>query len=190
MEGQDGQAAGDRRRDRLNSTAHRVGIAVLAHRELPVAESIRAVMALAYAQEAQLLQIADFPPLARTAADIAADDDLYIGARMGVEIGGQIVGVLSFGPDPEAEQWCINTLVVHPAAQGQGTGRRLVEAALLHLGGTPCAVVTAAANAPALALYQTLGFRPYRHGVVGPDDLAMVKLRRGAQPAKATPSSG
>ncbi len=143
-------------------------------------------MALAYAQEAQLLQIADFPPLARTAADIAADGDLYLGAR----VGGEIVGVLSLGPDPEAQQRCINTLVVHPGAQRQGTGRRLVEAALAHLPGTPCAVVTAAANAPALALYRAMGFRPYRYGVVGVDDLPMVKLRRDAQPAATSAASG
>jgi hypothetical protein len=42
------------------------------------------------------------------------------------------------------------------------------------------AVSTAAGNTPALALYQALGFVPYRYGVVDPEALPLVKLRRAA----------
>jgi hypothetical protein len=46
--------------------------------------------------------------------------------------------------------------------------------------GMAFAVSTAAGNTPALALYQALGFVPYRYGVVDPEALPLVKLRRAA----------
>jgi ribosomal protein S18 acetylase RimI-like enzyme len=171
-------------------------IEALAHRERPVAERIRAVLALAAAQEAQLLAGADSLPLpvpslpsylalvARAVDEIAADSDFYLGA---IE-GDDLVGVLSVGPDEEADQLCITVLVVQPAAQRQGIGRRLVLAALARLPGATFTVATTAGNAPALALYRSLGFVPYRHGVIGPNSVPLVKLRRSAQ-AAATPAS-
>jgi ribosomal protein S18 acetylase RimI-like enzyme len=164
-------------------------IEALAHRERPVAERIQAVMALAAAQEAQLLAGADSLPLltpsvpaylaliTRAVDEIAADSDVYLGA---VE-GDGLVGVLSVGPDDEELQLCITVLVVHPAAQRQGIGRRLVQAALDRLPGATFSVATTAGNAPALALYRALGFVAYRHGVIGPNSLPLVKLRRSAQ---------
>jgi ribosomal protein S18 acetylase RimI-like enzyme len=175
-------------------------IEALAHRERPVAERIQAVMALAAAQEAQLLAGADSPPMlcnslapslasylaltARAVDEIAADSDFYLGA---VE-GDALVGVLSVGPDDEAQQLCITVLVVHPAAQRRGIARRLVQAALDRLPGATFSVATTAGNAPALALYQALGFVAYRRGVIGPDNLPLVKLQRSAQ-ATASPLS-
>ena len=41
-------------------------------------------------------------------------------------------------------------------------------------------VSAAADNAAALALYRGLGFVAYREGTLGPDRLAMLKLRRDA----------
>ncbi len=178
----------------------------LAHRERPVAERIQAVMALAAAQEAQLLAGADSLPLlacssarslppslpsylaliARAVDEIAADSDFYLGAFE----GDTLVGVLSVGPDDEAQQLCITVLAVQPAAQRQGIGRRLVQAALDRLPGATFSVATTAGNAPALALYRALGFVPYRHGVIGLNSLPLVKLRRGAQTAASPASVG
>lgn len=177
-------------------------IEALAHRERPVAERIQAVIARAAAQEAQLLAAADsLPLLAHTLAPslvsylaltaqavdaIAADSDCYLGA---VE-GDALVGVLSVGPDDEAQQLCITLLVVQPAAQRQGIGRRLVQAALARLPGATFSVATTAGNAPALALYQALGFVAYRRGVIGPNSLPVLKLRRCAQAALPTSAAG
>ncbi len=181
-------------------------IEALAHRERPVAERIQAVIARAAAQEAQLLAAADsLPLLAHTLAHtlapslvsylaltaqavdaIAADSDCYLGA---VE-GDALVGVLSVGPDDEAQQLCITLLVVQPAAQRQGIGRRLVQAALARLPGATFSVATTAGNAPALALYQALGFVAYRRGVIGPNSLPVLKLRRCAQAALPTSAAG
>jgi len=151
-------------------------VSPIAHREPSVAVRIHAIMALAYLQEARLLQIKDFPPLERTAEDIEASEDFYLGAFLDREI----VGVLSVGRDDDPEQLCISALVVHPAMQRLGVGRQLVQHALARVPGATFSVATAAQNAPALALYRGLGFVPYRHGVVGPDRLRLVKLRRAA----------
>jgi ribosomal protein S18 acetylase RimI-like enzyme len=175
-------------------------IETLAHHDRPVAQRIQAVMALAAAQEAQLLEGADSLPIladtpdlslapylaliARAVDEIATDSDFYLGA---VE-GDDLVGVLSVGPDDEAQQLCITVLVVQPAAQRRGIARRLVQAALDRLPGTAFSVATTAGNTPALALYQSLGFMAYRHGVIGPNRLPLVKLRRGAQ-ATGSPAS-
>jgi ribosomal protein S18 acetylase RimI-like enzyme len=179
-------AAGFERCSGLNTAACRVGIEVLAHRERWVAARIELVIALARAQEAQLLQVADFPQPARTASDIATDGDFYLGALR----DSDLVGVLSVGPDDEARQLRIQVLAVHPAAQRQGIGRLLVQSALNRLPGAAFAVATPAGNAPALALYQGLGFVPYRSGVIGPNDLPLVKLRRSPQPRATAASKG
>ncbi len=133
-------------------------------------------MALAYAQEAGLLQIEDFPPLAKTVDDIRASEDFHLGAWA----GEQLAGVISIGPDDEPAQLCITALVVLPDRQRAGLGRALLQEALARGQGMAFAVSTAAGNTPALALYQALGFVPYRYGVVGPKALPLVKLRRAA----------
>ena len=149
-------------------------IARLDHRRAEVARRIHAVLMLAYAQEAALLQVRHFAPLARTVADIQAQADLYLGA---VERGA-LIGALSFAPDDEPGQFIVNALVVHPAHQRRGIGRALLLEALRLGDGHTFAVSTAAANAPALALYGGLGFVAYRRGSIGPEALALVKLRR------------
>jgi ribosomal-protein-alanine N-acetyltransferase len=57
----------------------------------------------------------------------------------------------------------ILTLAVKPAARGQGLGRVLVSAAATHahgLGASDMFLEAGSANAPALALYGRLGFKP------------------------------
>jgi ribosomal protein S18 acetylase RimI-like enzyme len=139
-----------------------------------IAAEIHTVMALAYAQEALLLGMRDFPPLSATITDIQARKDFMLGAR----IDGELLGVVCVAPDDEAQQLCITSLVVHPKAQRQGLARLLMQTALARVEGVVFSVATAAKNAPALALYASLGFDVYRHGVIGPEQLALVKLRR------------
>jgi ribosomal protein S18 acetylase RimI-like enzyme len=153
---------------------NRTQIAALAHTTAAVAAEIHAVMALAYAQEAQLLQVRDFPPLAQSVADVQARQEFVIGAR----IDDELLGVVCVGPDDELQQLCITALVVHPKAQRQGIARQLLLAVFARGPGTVFAVATAADNAPALALYAQLGFVVYRQGAIGPEQLALVKLRR------------
>lgn len=146
----------------------------LDHRDAAVAQQIHAVLLPAYRQEAALLQAEDFPPLRRSSADLQASEDVFIGAWS----GSTLCGALGVAADDEPGQWCITLLVVDPARQRRGIARALVQAALDHAPATAFAVATGAFNAPALALYRSLGFEVYRRGSLGPQALPMVKLRR------------
>jgi len=162
-----------------------VRVEPLRHQDPAVAEQIHAVLLPAYAQEGRLLGAQHFPPMQRTAADIANGREFFLGAWL----GKQLVGALSVGADDEPEQICIQTLVVHPDHQRQGVARALMHEVLSRSEGLVLAVATGAANLPALALYRGFGFSIYRHGVVGEDDLALVKLRRPASPAVPAPAA-
>ena len=146
----------------------------LDHRQHALAWQVHAIMQLAYAQEAALLQVQHFAPLKTTVEHLQRSADFHLGAWR----GDALLGVLSVGPDDERDQLCIGMLVVHPAAQRQGVARALLQDALQRGAGMVFTVATGAANAPALALYGELGFVAYRRGVMGPEQLALVKLRR------------
>ena len=151
---------------------------ILPHRQLKVATQIHAVLMLAYAQEAELLKVQNFPPLQQSAADIQASDEFFLGSFNDQEL----IGVVSVRPDDEPGQINIASLVVNPAHQRCGVARALLTNALQRAAGTPFSVSTAAQNAPALALYQQFGFEAYRWGTLGNEGLALVKLRRAPQP--------
>jgi ribosomal protein S18 acetylase RimI-like enzyme len=146
----------------------------LRHQDPAVAAQIHAVLLPAYTQEGQLLGVQHFPPMQRTAADIAGSREFFIGAWL----DGALAGAVSIGADDEPDQICITTLVVHPRCQRKGVARALMHEVLRRADGLVLAVATGAANAPALALYRSFGFVVYRHGVLGEDKLALVKLRR------------
>ena len=160
--------------DQPKPAALQIAVQTLDHRERLVAAEIHAVMSLAYVQEAALLGVQHFAPLQRTVQDIQAGAEFYLG----VVQDRQLLGLLSVGADDERDQLLICTLVVHPRAQRQGIGRALVRDALRRGEGMVFAVSTGADNGPALALYRAQGFVAYRRGVMGPDAVAVVKLRR------------
>jgi ribosomal protein S18 acetylase RimI-like enzyme len=149
-------------------------VEILSHRQPAVAAQIHAVLMLAYAQEAALLGIKNFPPLEQTARDIEASDEFFLGCFNDQELHG----VVSVRPDDEPGQINIASLVVHPAHQRRGVARVLLTSALQRAAGAVFSVSTAAKNAPALALYQQFGFEAYRWGTIGDEGLALVKLRR------------
>ncbi len=151
-----------------------IAIEVLPHKTLATAQQIHAVMMVAYAQEAALLKVKHFVPLARAVSEVQASSDFFFGAFVDAEL----VGAIGIGPDDEPHQLCINSLVVHPKAQRQGIGRLLVAAALQRGAGAVFAVATAGLNLPALSLYREFGFVEYRRGEIGPERVALVKLRR------------
>jgi ribosomal protein S18 acetylase RimI-like enzyme len=143
------------------------------------ARRFHAVWAAAAAQEAALLQA----PLPSTVPG-AASTALLLGALD----GDDLLGALALTPGDEAGQINITTLVVLPALQRQGIGRALLTEALRLAdarAGTGVTVVTAAANAPALALYRGCGFVEHRRGVMasaaGGEGLLMVQMRRPAR---------
>ncbi len=164
-------------------------IARLDHRNPATALRIHAVLMRAYAQEAALLQVRHFAPLARSVQDVQEDGDCYLGALAPGDGAETLLGALAFAPDDEPGQFIVNSLVVHPDHQRRGIARALLLEALRLGGGHAFAVATATANAPALALYRSFGFAVYRQGSIGPEALALVKLRRPAVTPTTTPST-
>lgn len=103
-----------------------VRIESLAHRGLDVAARIHAVQMAAYAQEAELLGVADFPPLRRMPHDIQAAEERFIGAF----IEAMMVGSLSIESTARPEEVNVASLVVAPEYQRKGIGRLLLPNAL------------------------------------------------------------
>lgn len=138
---------------------------------------MQAIFALAYAQEAAEIGAAlTDSPYGRSLDEIMNGAELYFGAHD----QGELVGVLTVGPDTEAGQVAISALVVSPDHQRQGVGRALVRQALDSGQGMVFSVIASSDNHPARALYESLGFVEYRRGSMGPARLPMVKLRRQA----------
>lgn len=154
-----------------------VSIMVIDHRDAAVALQVRHLVDLAAAQEASLLGLA---PDARSVASVQSSPHLHLGARA---TDGTLQGLLCIGADDEPAQLAIHTLVVLPSAQRRGIATALLLDALARAPDVAFAVVTAAANAPALALYARLGFAAYRQGAMAEGNVPVLKLRH-AVPVK------
>lgn len=144
-----------------------------------VARAIHAVQMSAYGQEARLLGVVAFPPLARTVEDIRVGAESFVG----VHIAGQLVGSVSVEPDPEYGGMSIASLTVAPVFQRRGIATALLVEVLQRYGAGCLTVQTGARNAPALQLYERWGFVPVRRWVVEPEFLEVVKLWRPPPPA-------
>jgi len=152
-------------------------IAVLQHRQVAQAQPLLALLALTHAQEGERLGLVQAPALATTLASLQASTRLHLGAWC----GDTLVGALVLGPDDEADQQAVQTLVVHPDHQRQGHGQALLQAALQHSAGLVLAVVVGAANTAAVALYLRQGFAVYRQGwltLETGDRVLMLKMRQ------------
>ena len=145
----------------------------LDHRDFGVAQEIHAVLGLAYAQEAELLQLVNSTEVEQDAEAIMQSELSYSGARQ----HGSLLGWISLGPDDEPQQYSIAMLVVRPEQQRRGIALALLGEAMQQAGGSSLSVVCACANRPAMALYQQLGFSPYRRGMMGKAAIEVVKLK-------------
>jgi GNAT superfamily N-acetyltransferase len=77
------------------------------------------------------------------------------------EVEGEVIGLLAYMPEPAEDRLTILLLNILPEYQGEGLGRRLLEAALAEakrLGLSRVRVATTNDDLPALYLYQRLGF--------------------------------
>jgi len=160
---------------------NKVSIALADHRENAIAEAIRSVHALAYAQEAKLLGLTDFPPMHVSTAQIQRSLERFIAASVGRDLVGAVgvepAGTASWAGGPLHDAH-IASLVVHPAFQRQHIGRRLVAAAIALVDGQPITVATARANVPALRLYAQHGFVEQCSTQIGEGTMEIVLLRR------------
>lgn len=148
-----------------------------AHATPAVAEELRALMAAAYAVEAALLGVADFAPLRRTAAHVAATDAEFVGIREeGVLVAAAELETLA------PHHTHIGALVVRPDRFRRGLATALLGAVIATRPAHAITVSTGAANAPAVRLYERHGFALERTWTT-PDGIPMVTLRRDPAPA-------
>jgi GNAT superfamily N-acetyltransferase len=113
---------------------------------------VLAVQHAAYAVEAEVIGYPELPPAHETLASLqACGEELWLCEEDGELLGG-------VGLEGGEEELLIARLFVAPSAFRGGVGAALVHKALAEAAGRRVRVGTAAANAPALALYERLGF--------------------------------
>lgn len=138
-----------------------------------VAVEIHRVMMAAYQVEAELLGVADFFPLRRTVAQIAAAGSQFFG----LFVEDRLTAVAEVEPQPTATN--IAALVVAPDHFRKGFASALLRSILELYADRDLTVSTGALNRPALLLYEKLGFRKQRRWST-PDGIPMVTLLRGS----------
>lgn len=139
------------------------------------AETLLAVQRAGYAVEAQTVGVEALPPQHATAQDLR-DESLWV-----AEQRGAVVGLLGL---QDGRELVIARLVVAPASMRRGIGRALARHAIAFADGRAVRVGTAAANAPALMLYESLGFARVRERTVA-GGLVYVELCLAGQPCSA-----
>ena len=124
----------------------------------------------AYAVEAALIGFEGIPPLHETAADVRSLDLVWLGAFE----GDLLVGGIACADYPTFRD--IDRLFVDPATARRGIGRALVSSVL---GAGEVRVSTGTRNAPALRLYESLGFEETEVREIAPGVTIRVFVREG-----------
>ena len=119
-----------------------------------LAAALVALQQAAYRVEAELIGLADLPPLRDDVAALRRSGETFLGAYDGEVLAGAV----SYRIDGDTLD--VHRLVVDPARFRRGIGRRLLAAAEARAPRPGRVVVaTGAANAPALSLYAAAGYR-------------------------------
>lgn len=79
-----------------------------------------------------------------------------------IRSGNDTVGIISYETRPDGSVY-ITELVIDPQFQGKGYGRAAMQKVLSEIGTAPVSLITHPENAPAIRLYESLGF--YKSGV-------------------------
>ncbi len=119
------------------------------------ASAVHRIGRAAYAVEAELIGFDGIPALGESLAQMRAQDLNWVGA---VSEDGELAGFLAWEEEADGGV-CIDRLCVAPAWFRRGIASLLLRHALTELfPGRPVEVTTGAANAPAVTLYERLGF--------------------------------
>jgi ribosomal protein S18 acetylase RimI-like enzyme len=137
-----------------------------------VAEKIKALHDSAYAAEARLIGLDEFPPLKRTLESYANSKSVFFAyIHEGCCVGSV---ELETGNSSALE---ISSLVVDPDFSRCGIATKLMKHALSKAGSRQAIVSTAAANYPAINLYESLGFQKVDEWTNG-DGIDIVRLAK------------
>ena len=156
----------------------------LDHQQADTARAVHALIEAAHHQESAWLGLPPSPSAVGDWTQVQRSGHVHLGIWSAAHEPGtrsSLIGVLAMAPDDEPDQLCVRVLAVHAAEQRRGVARALLQDALGRWPGQVWAVTAAAAHHRALALYRQAGFVPYRQGVMGPEALPMLKLRRAAE---------
>lgn len=124
------------------------------------AEQVLAMQHAAYRIEADLTGFGGLPPLHETRQQLIAEPLDWRGIRH----GGRVVAAIAV---TGAGRRCdVDRLMVDPQHHRRGYGRRLMQSVMMHESVT---VSTVEANAPAVTLYESLGFRRIGRRRIAPD---------------------
>lgn len=119
------------------------------------AAAVHRIGRAAYAVEAELIGFDGIPALRESLAEMRARDLNWLGA---VSEGGELAGFLAW-EDEDDGGVCMDRLCVDPAWFRRGIASLLLRHALAEVfPGRAVEVTTGAANAPAVTLYERLGF--------------------------------
>lgn len=124
----------------------------LEHTNPTVANQIRSIWQVSYKVEADLLNAKVFPPLNRTLEEFINCENAFYGYVKNDTLAA-VVEVIH-----NSEYTHIRSLVVDPNFFRQGIGKALVQFVLKEYDSNLFIVETGAANDPACALYENLGF--------------------------------
>ena len=127
-------------------------IELLDHCSEDVAIQIYDVFQRSYRVEARLVGVKEFPPLQRNTSDIQAAGSKFLGQRIGADLAAVIEYSLS------AAHLSIDSLVVDPQYFRRGLASKVLRSLLDRVDWRTANVETAAANHPAIALYEKFGF--------------------------------
>jgi ribosomal protein S18 acetylase RimI-like enzyme len=137
----------------------------------------------AYELEAALIGSRGMQALNESEADLAANaTEAFHGCFLGTVDNTKLVGVIATevcehpSCPTSPKEWWISRLAVAPAFARRGIGRALVLHVIEHAAsGVGLRVSTAAANLPAVRLYQSVGFAIVKNATA-PDGTQLVRL--------------
>ena len=139
-------------------------VRILDHENQQIAETMHRIFQVSYAVEARLLDAKDFPPLKRTVNDLMKSATSFFGFYQ----GEKVIAIIEIEPFPSVFHIC--SLVVDPQYFRQGIAKNLLNFTFKLLEGNRITVETGLANRPAIALYESFGFKEVKqyetdHGI-------------------------
>ena len=139
-------------------------VRILDHENQQIAETMHRIFQVSYAVEARLLDAKDFPPLKRTVKDLMKSATSFFGFYQ----GEKVIAIIEIEPFPSVFHIC--SLVVDPQYFRQGIAKNLLNFTFKLLEGNRITVETGLANRPAIALYESFGFKEVKqyetdHGI-------------------------